>query len=140
MTYVGCSRVVALFVTRDCLVGSFTEGISRNISGAEDISAVDLKARLDAGDSITLVAILSEFGFDAKHIPGSVRAMSMAEAEERTSGGDAIVVYCSDVDCAASSLAVRTMIEAGYVNVIHFSGGLSAWEDAGYPLEGSSVG
>lgn len=31
------------------------------------------------------------------------------------------------------------MVEAGYKSVTHFTGGLSAWEDAGYPLEGALV-
>jgi rhodanese-related sulfurtransferase len=43
------------------------------------------------------------------------------------------------VDCVASKIAYRALREAGFSNVRHYAGGLSDWQDAGYPLEGDRV-
>jgi rhodanese-related sulfurtransferase len=100
-----------------------------------EIEAATLKTKFDDGDEFKLVAIMSEFGFDGKHIAGSIHASSREEIEA-FDPADPLVLYCSDVDCFASKWAARTLEEAGFTNVTHFAGGLSAWEDAGYPLEG----
>jgi rhodanese-related sulfurtransferase len=36
-------------------------------------------------------------------------------------------------------MAYHFLIDQGFENVSRFSGGLSAWEEAGYPLEGVLV-
>ena len=48
---------------------------------------------------------------------------------------DEIVVYCSDVYCAASIYAYRALERRGYTNIRRYAGGIAEWEAAGYPLE-----
>ncbi|MGI9557289.1 MAG: rhodanese-like domain-containing protein [Solirubrobacterales bacterium] len=102
----------------------------------ETISREELKAALDEGADIKLVMTLGDFGFQAKHIPGSMQLKSFKEAKEMFDPADEIVVYCSDEDCGASQMAYHTLKRSGYENVRRYSGGIADWEDAGLPLEG----
>ena len=45
--------------------------------------------------------------------------------------------------CAAggrSALAVRTLQEMGYTNVAHLDGGITAWKEAGRPVDATRLG
>ena len=65
--------------------------------------------------------------------------MNLISREELKEKDDEIVVYCSDEACVASRAAYQLLVNRGYKNVRRYAGGLSAWEDAGYPLEGEMV-
>jgi 3-mercaptopyruvate sulfurtransferase SseA len=49
---------------------------------------------------------------------------------------DEIVVYCSNVYCAASIYAYYALRRCGFTRVRRYGGGIVDWEEAGYPLEG----
>lgn len=102
----------------------------------ETISRDQLKTALDEGAPIKLVMTLGDFGFQAKHIPGSLHLKSPKQAGSMLDKDDEIVVYCSDEDCAASQMAYHTLVRSGYENVRRYAGGIADWEEAGYPLEG----
>jgi len=99
----------------------------------------DLKAELDAGEPIKLVMAMHELHFQAAHIPGSIRIHSVEDVQIGLSVDDDIVVYCSDRSCAASRVVAQKLIDAGFPSVRHYPGGLSEWQAAGYPLEGTLV-
>jgi rhodanese-related sulfurtransferase len=103
------------------------------------IDAQELKARLDRGDDFKLVNALGDWEFRAKHIPGSLHFPKMEDALEALRPDDDIVVYCSNPSCRASSMMYKELTELGYEHVWRFEGGIVAWEDAGYPLEGEWV-
>ena len=103
------------------------------------ISRDELKQMLDNHDDFKLVNALGEWAFRAKHIPGSLHFATPEEAMQALDKDDDIVVYCSDVNCPASVAAYHTLIRNGYHHVRRYSGGLSDWEQAGYPLEGEWV-
>jgi rhodanese-related sulfurtransferase len=105
----------------------------------ETIDRDELKAKLDRGDEFKLAMTLHAWAFEAAHIPGSISVTSPTEAASQLDPEDEIVVYCSDVDCVASKIAYRALREAGFANVRRYAGGLSDWQDAGYPLEGGRV-
>ena len=100
------------------------------------ISREELKAALDADQPIKLVMTLGEFGFRAKHIPGSLHIERPEDAGQHLDPDDDIVLYCSDEACYASRLACRKLVERGYRRVRRYAGGVADWEAAGYPLEG----
>ena len=102
------------------------------------IDGEELKALLDEGADIRLVMTLHEWAFDAMHIPGSVQVRPDTAIEVLDLDDD-IIVYCSDVDCVASQFAYRALVENGFKNVRRYAGGLSDWQAAGYPLEGTAV-
>lgn len=106
-----------------------------------DIRTIDrdeLKTLLDEGADIKLVMTLHEWAFDAMHIPGSIQVDPRTAADE-LDPNDTIIVYCSDEACVASQFAYRALVEHGYTNVRRYAGGLSDWQAAGYPLEGTAV-
>lgn len=105
----------------------------------KEISAEELKAKMDRGDRFRLVMTLGELAFQGKHIPGSIDLHDPAALLAQLSSDEEIVVYCSDRLCPASMMAYNLLENRGYENVARFSGGLSEWERAGYPLQGELV-
>lgn len=103
------------------------------------ISRDELKEKLDRGDDFRLVMVLSEWAYNAKHIPGSININKPQEVGQYLDRDDDIVVYCSDPACIASQTAYRLLKREGYENVRRYAGGLSDWETAGYALEGSEA-
>jgi rhodanese-related sulfurtransferase len=102
------------------------------------ITRDELRAKLHRGDEFKLVMTLSARFYRAKHIPTSIHFETVAEAFEALDPAEEIVLYCSDVHCAASIYAYRLFERQGYMRVRRYAGGISDWEDAGYPLESGS--
>ncbi len=50
-----------------------------------------------------------------------------------------VVVYCGFVRCQRSHQAAIALRQAGFTNVYRYAGGISAWVDAGYDVEGSDL-
>lgn len=86
-----------------------------------------------------LVMALNEWAYRAKHIPGSEHFNTAEETFASLRPDDDIVVYCTSVDCHASIALYHALVDRGYGNVRRYSGGLTEWEAAGLPLEGSWV-
>ncbi len=99
------------------------------------ISTKELRALLDRGDPVTLIMAMSGPAYSMGHIPGSTHATNAEGLDQLADRDTPIVVYCTGPDCAASGIAYRQMIAAGYRNVRHFAGGLVAWEAEGLPIE-----
>ncbi len=95
-----------------------------------------LRAKLADGRPFKLLMVASDFGFRAKHIPGSLHVKPRGETFSAFAKDDDIVVYCSNLDCHASRAVVKQLGALGYKNVSHYAGGLIDWETAGLPLEG----
>jgi rhodanese-related sulfurtransferase len=103
------------------------------------ITRDELKAKLDRGDRFKLVLVLSDFAYQAGHIPGSLNIKSFDQVPSLLEKDDEIVVYCSSVDCQASPRVYTFLTRAGYTNVRRYAGGLLDWTEAGYPLAGELV-
>ena len=103
------------------------------------VNREELQARLARGDRFKLVMAASDFGFRAKHIPGSLHFKTPDDMFAALGPGDDVVVYCSNEDCHASLAAIQKLRERGYGHVRHYAGGLIDWEDAHLPLEGDWV-
>ncbi len=101
------------------------------------ISREELKEKLERGDDFKLVMTLSQWAYNAQHIPGSINIDRLEDVTKFLKPEDEIVVYCSDQACIASQVAYRILDGNGYTNIRRYSGGLSDWSAAGLPLDGT---
>ena len=82
--------------------------------------------------------VRTEDEWDAYHIAGS----TLIPLEQLTARLDelprdqTIVVVCRSGNRSRSGRGI--LLEAGFTQITSVSGGLTAWSNAGYPLEGSS--
>lgn len=120
----------------------------------ESIDREELRTMMQRGDAFKLVMALDERIFGVMRIPGSIRFGTpdddgeFARALVRLGHGasleglhpsDDVVVYCSDSACVNSKYACQALLEQGYTSVRRYRGGLSDWQEAGYPLEGEAA-
>ena len=103
------------------------------------ISREDLKEKLDRGDDFKLVMTLSEWAYEAQHIPGSVNVTKPQDVDKYLDPDDEIVVYCANESCIASQVAYGILERNGFNNIRRYAGGLSDWQEAGYPLDGTGI-
>jgi len=101
------------------------------------IERAELRQKLARGGDFKLVMCLSEWAFQAKHIPGSIHFNTPEEMLAGLRKTDEIVVYCSNPACLASLAAYHRLVEHGYSNVRRYAGGLVDWEEAGLSVEGN---
>ena len=112
------------------------------MASVEPIGREDLQQQLERGDELVLVDALAPMSYARSHLPGAIN-LPADWVEERAPMRipdleTEIVVYCSDVDCDASGIVARRLLELGYRNVRHYPGGKSDWVEGGLPLEGSA--
>jgi rhodanese-related sulfurtransferase len=101
-----------------------------------EIDREQLRARLARADQFKLVMAGSNWAFDTKRLPGSIHFATPEQMLAALSPDDDIVVYCSNIDCAASRKVIKKLVEEGFRNVSHYAGGIIDWEAAGLPVEG----
>jgi rhodanese-related sulfurtransferase len=103
------------------------------------MSRDDLKARLDAGEPVTIVEALPEEYYRTAHLPGAlllphdqVAELASAVLPDKTA---TIVVYCANLACSNSAIAAERLAQLGYTAVFEYAAGKQDWIDAGYPVE-----
>lgn len=97
----------------------------------QDISAQELKRRLDAGEHIHILDVrepdeYAEYNIGAKLIPlGQVMAMQVDDIEDWKD--EEVVVHCRS---GKRSLQAGLMLETmGFKNVKNLAGGMLAWQE-----------
>lgn len=93
-----------------------------------NISASELRQRLENGDPILLIDVREpwehdEFNIGGKLIPLAELMNRMWEFEDHKD--DEIVVYCKSGD--RSGMAQRLLMGAGFAHVKNLSGGMLSW-------------
>ena len=123
-----------------------------NKGGYELVSTEDLNSWIDQKKDMVIVDTMPAKSFDKNRIPGAVNAELPMKADElkpeqkeaflKALGDDknkTVVVYCGFVGCARSDVGAVIAKEAGFTNVYRHPGGIVAWMDAGYKIEGSAA-
>lgn len=116
--------------------------------GYKIVGTEELKKWLDGGKKATIVSALpvaedKAFGT----LPSSVNgAISKTEKELTQADKDnllkvvgldkdkTIVIYCGFVACRRSHIGAKILVENGFSNVYRYPGGITAWQEMGYPL------
>jgi rhodanese-related sulfurtransferase len=95
-----------------------------------------VKARLDKGETLTIVDVREESEFARDHVPGAVhlgKGVLERDAEQKLPHLDAeIILYCGGG--FRSALAADNLQKMGYTNVVSMDGGIRDWRNRGYPL------
>jgi len=103
------------------------------------IEREELRRKLAGGGALKLVMCRPEREFQTTRIAGSIHFETRDEMLAGLKPDDEVVLYCTNADCLASQVVYRFLVEHGYANVRRYAGGLVDWEEAGLPLEGTSV-
>lgn len=95
-----------------------------------------LQAAIDAGQGLDIIDLRAEAAYRKGHIQGSVR-VALSELPDRV---EAFASRAHDVVCVCngsvqSAMAVVYLRTIGFERAFNLSGGLSAWERQGRPLE-----
>jgi rhodanese-related sulfurtransferase len=90
---------------------------------------------LNEQDEITVVDVRGPESYAEGHIPGAMNIPSdeLGERVDEIPEGKQLILVCQSGPVSRQSL--ETVREGGFENANNMAGGMSAWEEAGYPLE-----
>jgi rhodanese-related sulfurtransferase len=95
-----------------------------------------VKARLDAGEKLTIIDVREESEFARDHLPGAIhlgKGVIERDVEQRfPDTAKELVLYCGGG--FRSALAADNLQKMGYTNVVSMDGGIRDWRNKGYPL------
>ena len=108
------------------------------------VVAKDLKELLSEKPDMVIVDLLPPEHFSKVHIPNAENACvffvsfleDLAVVPDKLSQ---VVVYGSSIRSQDITIAVEKMARAGYQNIHYLEGGLEAWREAGFVLDGDAV-
>lgn len=116
-----------------------SEARMRNQSGdaPTSISADDLAARIERGDTLQILDVRSESEFAAGHLPGAVNIpfnkVLAGSGEVPGSADEELFVYCGHGPRAY--MAARALRKRGHTRIVFLSGHFSGWQRAGRRVE-----
>ena len=122
--------------------------------GYDVITGAELKNLIDAGKDILIVDTMPDKHYKKIHVPGAKQFLfpipEMEQWDAKETGGmtekdyeyllgsdknKTIIIYCGFVKCTRSHNGAMWAKRLGYQNVLRFSGGIFAWQGAGYKTE-----
>lgn len=119
---------------------NFLEIIGELKGRIKENSVEDVRGRQESGESFHLIDVREESEWAGGYIPGAVhigRGILEPKIEKRIPERDSeIVLYCGSG--ARSLLAAESLKRMGYCNAVSMAGGMGAWKEAGYPIEGGN--
>ena len=105
-----------------------------------EVHIADVRKKLDAGEHVHFIDVREDHEFAQDHAKGAIhlgRGILERDIESLIPDNSAeIVLYCGGG--FRSALAADSLQRMGYTNVTSMAGGIRAWREAGYPLEGTS--
>jgi rhodanese-related sulfurtransferase len=100
-----------------------------------ETSVQEVKKRLDAEESFTLIDVREDSEWAKGHLPGAVhlcKGIIERDIENALPGkATPIVLYCGGG--FRSALVADNLQKMGYTNVISIDGGWRGWTEAGFP-------
>lgn len=108
----------------------------------KDLTAQEVKAKLDSGEKFLLLNPLSDIEFNEGHIPGSVNIpFHLLQKSDQLPADKSfpVVSYCLGPECIFYKKAAATLAEMGYTNIMTFKGGIPEWAKAGFDLDVSKA-
>lgn len=107
------------------------------------ITVDELKGKLDTGEDLVIVDLrhAMEFEADPHTIPGAFRmdAGELQEKNDRLPRDREVILYCTCPNEATSARVALLLRKQGIKHIRPLQGGLEAWREKGYPLEGTAA-
>jgi membrane protein DedA with SNARE-associated domain/rhodanese-related sulfurtransferase len=104
------------------------------------IAPTELKARMDAGERLTIVDLRSAIERKEGAIPGSIQLTDEnLDSGLASMAGTEIVLYCSCPNEFSSAKAALRLKQQGITPVHPLEGGFSLWRDLGFPVENAEA-
>jgi rhodanese-related sulfurtransferase len=105
------------------------------------MSLADLRNYVQARDpDLIILDVREREAFERAHLPGARHLprgqLELRVNEELPDPTRRVLVYCELGQI--STLAAATLREVGYQRAVALDGGMRAWREAGYPVEGSA--
>jgi len=117
----------------------------QNTKPFTEITTSQLQQRISENRNQILIDTLPGDRFEKRHLPGAVNASvfevtfpQKIETLAPDKDGE-IVLYGSSNKSMDAVTAAEKLERLGYRNVYTLSGGLAAWQESGYPLEGEDT-
>ena len=103
---------------------------------APSMTPAELHARREAGTAPLVIDVRTPEEYASGHIPGAVNIpfRRVAQRIDAVHAPDGVALYCMVGPRARKGEAA--LLAAGYTAVVHLDGGLAAWQQAGFPVEG----
>jgi rhodanese-related sulfurtransferase len=116
--------------------------------GYKVVSTDELKKWIDEGKKITIISALpaaedKELGTIPSAINGALpkteKELTKNDKDNllKVAGLDKtkpVVIYCGFVACRRSHIGAKILVENGFANVYRYPGGITAWQEMGYPV------
>jgi membrane protein DedA with SNARE-associated domain/rhodanese-related sulfurtransferase len=100
------------------------------------IAPSELKARMDAGEHLTIVDLRSAIERQEGRIPGSFQLTDKdLDSQLASMAGTEIILYCSCPNEFTSARAAMRLKQQGITRVHPLEGGFPLWRDLGFPVE-----
>ncbi|MCA9531337.1 MAG: molybdopterin-synthase adenylyltransferase MoeB [Myxococcales bacterium] len=116
---------------------SYADLLQEVKASVRQVSIDDLKARVDAGEKLTLVDVREKDEWRQGYIPGAVhvpRGFLEMQAGSRLPDKSAkLVTYCQSG--IRSAFAAKVLTDLGYEHVESANPGYGDWKDKAYPVE-----
>jgi molybdopterin/thiamine biosynthesis adenylyltransferase/rhodanese-related sulfurtransferase len=116
---------------------TYTDLIAQARKSTKEVSLEELRRRLEARETFTLLDVREKEEYRAGFIPGAIsipRGFLEIQVEGKLLDKNArIVAYCAGG--TRSALAAVTLAGLGYTNVETANPGFTRWKDLGFPVE-----
>ncbi len=114
----------------------FLELVNDAKSRVQECTVADVAARIEAGETVTLIDVREESEFAKGHLPGAVhlgKGIIERDIEKTFPQLDKeLILYCGGG--YRSALAADALTKMGYTHVISMDGGWRGWKEAGLPV------
>lgn len=125
----GDNPTVTELIDYDHFCGINTGQESPLLGAQDNLSAQEVKARLDSKDDVLLLDVREPHEYDICKLPNS-KLIPLGQVEKRIGEIDRdadIIVYCRSG--VRSAQAAKFLLDAGYRKVKNMEGGMLAWSD-----------
>jgi adenylyltransferase/sulfurtransferase len=125
----GANPTITALIDYEDFCGMKGNDMSQDDGSVRELTASELKSRLDSGSPVQLIDVREEYEWDIANLGAhGAKLIPLGEVAERMSEIDRdaeVVVYCRSGKRSES--AIRHLQAQGFTNLVNLRGGINAW-------------